>query len=147
MARKDERTGDLFAYPRPAVQAPGAYDYREVVSHLVSEVLAHADADRFEIAQRMSQLTGREISKWMLDAYSAESREAHNLPFWLVAALEASCKTHQLTAWLVETRGGELLVGRESLEAELGRLERQKQSLTDRARALRKQLGREEGET
>jgi len=144
MTRRDDRTGDLFTYPRPADQAPGAYDYREVVSHLVSEVLAHADADRFEIAQRISQLTGREVSKWMLDAYSAESREAHNLPFWLVAAFEAACKTHQLTAWLADIRGGELLVGRESLEAELGRLERQRQTLTDRARRLRKQLGKED---
>jgi len=141
---RDDRTGDLFAYPRPAVQQPGAYDYRDVVSHLVSEILEEADVNRFEVAARVSQLTGREISKYMLDAYSAESREGHNFPFSLAPALEAACRTYRLTHWLVDIRGGELLVGREALDAELGRIEKQKETLNRRARQLRRELGEDQ---
>lgn len=143
MARRDKRTTDLFAYPRPAEPHPGAYDYRNAVAHLVSEILREADGDRFELAARISQLSDRDVSKWMLDAYSAESREGHNLPYWIVPALETACQTYRLTNWLVDVRGGELLVGREALDAELGRLERQRTKINERLRELRR-LGEED---
>lgn len=141
MARKDDRTLDLFEVPQPAAPLPGAMDYRSVVAGLLGEVLMAAGVDRHEIAARCSRLSGKEVTKYMLDAYTSEAREGFNMPLWLVPALEESCGTHAITNWIVATRGGRLLIGREALTADLGRLERQRIETEKLIRKLKKQLG------
>jgi hypothetical protein len=142
MAKRDPFTRDLFEVPQPAAPIPAGMDYRAQVAALVARVFKEADAhDRYEIAARMSRLAGREVSKYMLDAYTSEAREEFNLPFWLVPALETACGTHDLTNWLVATRGGRLFVGREALAADLGRLEKQKIEIERLIKKLKKQMG------
>lgn len=141
MARRDGRTLDLFEVPQPAAPTPASMDYRLQVSALVAEILKAAEGDRYELASRMSKLTGMDVSKYMLDAYSSEARETFNLPFWLVPALETVCSTHVLTNWLVGMRGGRLLIGREVLAAELGKLERQRDEASRLIRELKKTMG------
>ena len=136
--------GDLFAIPQPAAPLPASHDYRAQVAHLTAELLRAADSDRYGIAATMSRLTGREISKYMLDAYASEARDTYNLPLWEVPALEAACHSHALTAWLAQVRGGRLLVGREALTAELGRLEQARDASTRRIRELKRLMGEQE---
>ena len=132
---------DLFPVPSPASDLPGQMDYRTQVAHLVSEVLRGATCDRFDVAARMSRLTGKDVSKNMLDAYASDAREDHNLPFYLVPALEVVCESHALTAWMSDVRGGKLLIGREALTAELGRLERDRDNAGKRIRQLKTLMG------
>lgn len=143
MARHvDLHTGDLFALlPTPAEQTPGSQCYGVEVAHLVSQVLAGAGCDRVDVAARMSRLAGRDVSKYMLDAWSAESREAYNLPFYMAPVLEAACHTHMLTQWLADKRGGRLLVGREALNAELGKLERARDEAARKIKQLKSLMG------
>lgn len=138
---KDTQTLDLFEVPQPAEQLPASMDYGVLVAHMVSDVLRNADCDRHEVAARMSRLTGKEISKYMLDAWSSESRDAYNIPFYLVAVLETACSTHQFTNWLAGIRGGRLLIGREALNAELGRLEHARAQASQKIRDLKKVMG------
>lgn len=140
MARRasDTHTLDLFAVPQPAPNLPASMNYRSEVANLVGEVLKEADGDRYEIASRMSRLAGVEVSKYMLDAWSSEGREAYNMPFYIAPVLESACHTHALTNWLADKRGGQLLVGRETLNAELGKLERLKEDATRKIRDLKK---------
>ena len=142
MSRRDSATGDLFAVPQPAAPLPGSMDFRATLSHLVSEMFRAAGKDRHTIAAMCSRLTGKDVSKYMLDGYTAESREEFNLPLWLVPALETACSAHDLTNWLAGVRGGRLLIGPEALAAELGRITRQKQELADQERALKEQMRR-----
>ncbi|MGH6755187.1 MAG: hypothetical protein ACREDP_23785 [Bradyrhizobium sp.] len=142
MSRRDIQTGDLFTVPQPAAPLPGSMDFRATLSHLVSEMLRNAGADRHAIAADASRLTGHTVSKYMLDAYSAESREEFNLPLWLVPAIETVCGSYDVTNWLAGVRGARLLIGREALSAELGRISRQKQELQDQERALKEQIRR-----
>ncbi|WP_320837421.1 hypothetical protein [Zhongshania sp.] len=142
MARtRDTKTLDLFEVPQPAAQLPASMDYGALVAHMVSEVLRTADCDRHEIAARMSRLTGKDVSKYMLDAWSSESRDTYNIPFYLVPVLETACSSHQFSNWLASVRGGRLLIGREALNAELGRLEHAKAQAAQRIRDLKKQMG------
>jgi len=142
MARvKDTRTLDLFDVPTPAPELPGTMDYRVQVAHMTSEMLRGTLLDRYEIAARASRLTGKDVSKNMLDAYASDAREDHNLPFYLVAALEVVCESHALTAWLADMRGGRLLIGREALNAELGRLERSRDEASKRIKQLKGIMG------
>lgn len=142
MARaKDDRTLDLFEVPQPAAPLPGGMDYRAVICGIITQMLKDADADRHEIAARCSRLTGKEVSKYMLDAYTSEAREEFNVPGWLLPAIEVACGSYLYTNWLVTTRGGRLLIGREALTADLGRLERQKLEVEQLIKKLKKQLG------
>lgn len=141
MAKRDPLTLDLFEVPQPADSIPGAMDYRATICALVMQMLKEADVDRYEIAARMSRLTGKEISKYMLDAYTSEAREEFNAPAWLMPALEVACSTHLYTNWLVATRGGRLLIGCEALTADLGRLEKQKLEIERLIKGLKKRMG------
>ena len=137
----DTLTGDLFAVPKPAATLPASMDYRQEVAHLVGETVRNVDCDRYELASRMSRLTGKEVSKYMVDAWSSAARDAYNLPFYLVPVLEVACQTHDLSNWLAEKRGGQLLIGRETLNAELGKLERLKEEASRKIRDVKKLMG------
>jgi hypothetical protein len=137
--KRDVKTPDLFAVRAPAPIA-GTQDYRARVAELVSQMLKECGVDRYEIAARMSRLAGREISKYMLDAWSAESREDHNLPFALAPVLEAACESHLLSAWLAEIRGGRLYVGRDAIAVQVGLLKHTRDELNEQIRELNEQL-------
>lgn len=143
MARRrgDSQTQDLFEVPQAAAPVPASMDYRLQVSELVSHVLDETDGDRYEIASRCSRLSGKDVSKYMLDAYSSGAREEYNVPFWLVPVLESACETHEITNWLVGVRGGRLLIGRDALNAELGKLERIREQAGRQIRELKKRMG------
>lgn len=137
----DTQTLELFEIPQPPSQQPASMDYGAEVSLLVGQILKDADGDRHEIASRMTRLTGKDVSKYMLDAWSSESRDTYNMPFYLAAVLEAACSTHELSNWLADKRGGRLLLGRETLNAELGKLERVRDEAGKRIRDLKKLMG------
>lgn len=139
-AAQDTRARDLFEVPEPAPELPGTHDFRTQVAHLVSEVMRRAESDRWGIAAAMTRLTGKDVSKHMLDAYASELREDHNLPLYLVPALEVACGSHLISRWLAEVRGAQLLIGREALMAELGRLERARDEATKNIKRLKAQL-------
>lgn len=138
---KDDRTLDIFDVPQPVLAIPGHGNYAAQVSELVGELLKATDLDRYEIAARMSRLSGDDVSKNMLDAWASPARADHNLPFYRAALLEEVCASHLLTNWLVTQRGGRVAYGREALDAELGRLERVAADASRRARELKKILG------
>lgn len=141
--RNDAGTGDLFAaIPQPVQAAPGALDFRTELSCLLSQMLAETQADdpehdRYWVAANVSRYVGKEISKAMLDGYTAESRDAFNLPFWLVVAIEHVCRSTLLTDWHAAKRGGRFLMGPAALDAEIGRLQSEMASMGDRLRAAR----------
>jgi len=138
--RIDALTGDLFAVPVPARPVEGTMDYRPVVTHEVGLMLGEAVAtglDRYDIAARASKLAGRDVSKMMLDGYTAPSREEFNLPLWLAPVLETVCDSTRLSAWLASVRGGRILVGDAVLDAEIGRAERAAAVAAERLKQLR----------
>jgi hypothetical protein len=138
----DAVSGDLFAsIPQPAAAEPGGMDYRTRVAVLVHEILDDARAhdpglDRYGVAAAVSRLVGKEVSKAMLDAYTAESRDAYNAPAWLMPALETVCHSHRYTTWLASNRGGRFLLGPAALDAEIGRVQGEMDALREQLRGL-----------
>lgn len=142
--KRDAMTLDLFEVPQPLPALEGTHDFRQVVAGLVGDLLEQAAAGgmtRHQVAAEASRLTGKEVSKAMLDNYTSVAHETYNIPLWLVPALESVCRGHVLTQWLVGTRGGKLLVGREALNAELGRLERARDEAARKIKALKNVMG------
>ncbi|KAF1009094.1 MAG: hypothetical protein GAK28_00727 [Luteibacter sp.] len=140
-------TGDLFEIPQPPKPVPGTMDYRPLVSELAStmfEDAARLGLDRHAIAAEASRLTGKDVSKSMLDGYTAPARDAFNLPLWLAPVLETICQSTTLGNWHAHMRGGRLLVGADTLDAEIGRAIRERATADARLRelaAIRKRMG------
>lgn len=141
---RDLQTLDLFEVPTPRNPLPGALDVGLPVRHMLSEMLKASALSRFEIAARMSELLGHEVSKHQLDAWTAESREGWRFPLEYLPALEVALETHQITTWLADLRGCKVLVGKEALDAEIGKLERLKEDAARRIRQLKHAMGDQE---
>lgn len=141
---KDPATLDLFTVPQPVVPTPGGGNYGGQVSELVGNVLKHAGMDRYEVAAQMSRLSGDDISKHMLDAWSSPARADHNIPLYRVPLLEEVCHSHDFTDWMVHLRGGRVAYGREALDAQYGKLQRMRDKIQHDMRELKKLMGEEE---
>ena len=131
---------DLFEIPLRPTPQPGSMDFRATVSEQVGNMLAIAHSiglDRHEVASRASRLTGRDVTKNMLDGYTSPAREEFNAPLWLAPALEHVCSSTLLATWYASVHGGRMLVGAETLDAEIGRLTREQEQKTRQLRDLK----------
>ena len=89
----------------------------------------------------MAELTGDNISVHSLNAWTAESREGHRFPLEYLAAFEVAAETTALTAWLADIRGGKVLMGKEALDAEIGKLERLRENAGKKIKQLKQAMG------
>ncbi len=137
----DTLTADLFEVPAPAAALPGSMGYNLAVRRLMSDAIKATPHNSAEIAARMSELTGQSITEHQLHAWTAPSREAWRMPLEFVPAFEVAAETTVLTSWLADVRGGRLLLGRETLAAELGRLEHQREEAARHIKRLKKLMG------
>ena len=97
--------------------------------------------DRFEVAAKMSKLLGREISKHMLDAYTAESREDHIPPLDTAIAFDLAIGSSALAELFARKVGAKLVFGREALDTRLGKLERMRDGVNQEIKKLKKAMG------
>jgi hypothetical protein len=141
---KDTATLDIFEVPKPIVPAPGSGNYAAQVSELVGSVLKGSPHDRYEVASQMSRLSGDDVSKHMLDAWSSPARAEHNIPLYRVPLLEEVCQSHGFTDWLVHLRGGRVAYGREALAAQYGKMQQMKDKLHAEMREMKRLMGDEE---
>lgn len=141
MARpRDTLTADLFDIPRAPAPVGGSLNYASELRCVLSEALKRTPKSRFEIAARVSELTGHEVSKATLDAWTAESKAPWRFPFEYAAAFEAACESTCLQELLARKRGCRVLVGEESLLAELGRISQTREELARQEKALKHYL-------
>ena len=137
----DTLTLDLFEVPVPTRPIPGALNFSHPLRHLLSDLLKACPNSREIIAARMSELTGEAITKHQLDSWTAESREGWRFPLEYLPAFEVAVETHQVTSWMADLRGCKVLVGKEALDAEIGKLERLKEEAAKRIKHLKQAMG------
>jgi hypothetical protein len=127
--RLDHRQASLFdilknyqeenMISRPA----GSFDIDRQLRAAISEALKHCPLSRWQVAARMSELTGQEITKAMLDSWTAESKENHRFPaIFLPAFCEASGCNEPLIM-MGKLVGMFVMPGPEALRAEIHRIE------------------------
>lgn len=129
---------ELFEIPRPILAAPASMDYDKEIRHLLSAALKQTDKTRYEVCARMSELIGHEITISMLNAWTAESREAWRFPFAYSTPFEIACETFCLTEFQARQRGCKVYAGDEVRQAEIGRLESQIEELATKLKAMKK---------
>lgn len=142
MSRKvrDMLTSDMFDVPKPVALNAGSLVCRAEIAGIMSDVLAECaseDIDRFEVAARMSRLLGREVSKYMLDAYTSESRQEHVPPLDTAIAFDMATGGVSLLKFYADKLGCRVMVGKEVLYTELGRIDQMKAELLKQEKAIK----------
>ncbi len=137
---REGATPDFFDVPVAPAPTGGSLDCANELRAELSAALKETPLSRYAVAARMSELTGHEISKSMLDSWTAESKLPWRFPFEFAAAFETVCGTTRLQALLGRKRGSRILVGEEVLLMELGRIEKTEVELASRKKALRERL-------
>lgn len=89
---------------------------------------------RWEIAGRMSMLVGQEISKYMLDTWTAESKEGHRFPAEYLPAFCEATGSHRPLRILAQKAGVFVLPGPDALRSEIQKLEEDIKSLQEERR-------------
>lgn len=122
--------------PRPSDGMLGGLDRK--MSSAVARVLKEDDRDRYDMAAAMSRLLDEEISKSMLDKYSSETSEEHNISWSRAWALIGASGRYDVLRDMVRLLGCDLVVGEEVLTVELGHVQAQIERLQERHRQLRR---------
>jgi len=104
---------------RPA----GSFDIDRQFRESISKALKKCPLSRYQVAARMSELIGCDITKSMLDSWTAESKENHRFPaIFLPAFCEATGQTEPLNI-LARPVKVFVLPSAEALRSEIHKLE------------------------
>ena len=81
----DPRQTSLFeTLSAPLQEGPASFQIQNQLKNELSAGLKRCRMSRYEVAAKMSEMLGYEITKTMLDAYTAESKESYRFPAeWL----------------------------------------------------------------
>ncbi len=72
------------------------FDIATAVRRTVSEAIRESGLSRYDIASRMSEYLGRELTKAQLDSFSAESKDGHRFPLEYVPAFCHATRNYDL---------------------------------------------------
>ena len=118
---------------------------REVVGQAIKE----SPLSRFQIAARMSESLGLEVSKTMIDSWTAESREGINrFPACYLPAFCHVVESIEPLRVLADLVGSVVVQGEDALHMELSKVEAEKQRLCEKEKAIKtilQGMRREEG--
>lgn len=135
---------DLFYQPvypsRVAADDVDMSGFRSKLKRAMSRALKECPYDRHEVATRMAKALGQDsFSKATLDAYTAESKETHDISLIRFRAFVRA--TGQLWLWdlVVAEDGLTMLVGDEARLAEAALLRQQAKELNERLKKLEAQ--------
>ncbi|MDD4356023.1 MAG: hypothetical protein PHN98_02135 [Smithellaceae bacterium] len=118
---------------RPA----GSFDIDRQFREAISQALKISHLSRWQVAARMSELTGQEITKTMLDSWTAESKEGHRFPAIFLPAFCEAVGCSEPIRMLGKPVGVFVLPGPEALRAEIQRIE---EEITRKQTEKRKRL-------
>jgi hypothetical protein len=141
--RADQRTHDLFDFElasRPS-SAPGALaGLKTQIAHMMSAAIRNSGRDRHDIAASMSKLLGEDVSKTMLDAYTAESRDDQNVPAYRFLPFVFATESWPEFDTLLRPIGCSLLIGDAAKIAAVTELEIRRDQLDARIREMKRRI-------
>lgn len=139
----DQLEMTFFTVPETPRSDAGALDLSLVIRDVLVETLSVATLhgmDRHDVAAKVSRLTNRDMSKNMLDRYTAPSAEDWRFPLEALPALIMATGDYRLLELIAEKCGCRIARGEEALLAEIGALILQERSAKSRLGVLQKNL-------
>jgi hypothetical protein len=134
----DDRQMDMgFGVPEAASTDGALASLPRETASAVGAILRGDSRSRYEVAAAVSGLLEADVSKLMLDAYSSEGREDHNIGFARMLVLIAATRRFDVLRSLLRRIGCDLLVGEEVYLAEIGHLEAQRRAIETRLKTLK----------
>ncbi|HDH51260.1 MAG TPA: hypothetical protein ENG95_07390 [Nitrospirae bacterium] len=129
--------GNLFDWIRQAASLSnntlsppdGSLNIDAEIRAAISEDLKHAkepnsrELSRYDVAARMSELTGDDITKSMLDNWSAEAHKKHRFPCQFLPAFRISTGGRQTFDVLSRRSGLFALPGKEAIRVEIQKID------------------------
>lgn len=132
----DSRQASIFdliqehhASTTAAAHPAGSLNIDRRLRELVTEALRRCPLSRYQVAAIMSELTDTDITKTMLDSWTAESKVQNRFPAVFLPAFCKAVGTDEPLRLLAELVGSYVLPGPEALRAEIRRLEEEIASL------------------
>lgn len=112
------------------------------IREAMNEAMKNSGLKRYEVAGRMSEHLGIEITDSMLNAYTAESKEGHRMPAEFIPAFCLQTKDYKLLEILVAAAGCRMVKSDEIYLLELGRVQQAQKTLQQKERQLQKEWER-----
>jgi hypothetical protein len=112
--------------------APGALNMRSAVRNALYEMFKASPLNRWQIAAKMSELMDLEVTKYMLDAWTSESKEGHRFPMEFGPAACVASGNNKVIEVVCQPVGMFALGGPDALRS-------QKQQLNEQMAEMRQQ--------
>lgn len=133
---------DLFHEPVfPAREPSASVDigrFRSKLKRAMAKAIRECPHDRHVVALRMAQELGLDsVSKATLDAYTAESKDTHDISLVRFAAFVRATGANWLWDEIIASEGLTVLQGDEAHLAEIGRLQQEQAEIAKQLRALK----------
>ena len=112
-----------FQDQKPALKPVGSFDIDRRFREAISLALKRCPLSRYQVAARMSELCDTDITKTMLDSWTAESKEMHRFPVIFLPAFCEVVGQNDPLKILGDLVGVFILPGPEALRAEIQRIE------------------------
>lgn len=142
MSKRHPSQFDLFLEPvfpsRSATVQIDITRFRAKLKRAMAQAIRECQHDRPTVAARMAQYLGLpNLSKTTLDAYTAESKEGHDISLVRFKAFVKATGATWLWDMIVSEDGLTMLEGDEARLAEIARLQQEQRELATELRALR----------
>jgi len=115
---------DLLKTYQENIERPaGSFDLDRQFREAISQALKDCPLSRYQVAARMSELLGHEITKSMLDSWTSEAKEEHRFPAIFLPAFCEAVGCSEPLKIMGKLVGVFILPGPEALRAEIQRIE------------------------
>lgn len=112
-----------FQNDKPAPKPIGSFNIDREFREAISEALRWSPLSRYQIAARMSELTDTDITKTMLDSWTAESKVQNRFPAVFLPSFCEAAGCNDPLQMIGKLVGVFILPGPEALRAEIQRIE------------------------
>lgn len=112
-----------FQNDKPVPKQIGSFNIDREFREAISEALRRSPLSRYQIAARMSELTDTDITKTMLDSWTAESKVQNRFPAVFLSAFCEAVGCNAPLQMMGKPVGLFILPGPEALRAEIQRIE------------------------
>lgn len=114
---------DIMSESVGTIPDEGALNIDHQLRRAVSEALKQCPLSRYQVAARMSELMGSDITKSMLDTWTAESKEQHRFPAAYLPAFCTATNSRLPLEIITRATGGFLMPGGDALRSEIQRMD------------------------
>jgi hypothetical protein len=129
---------DLLRDLRPQNSGFSSFNIDLLLRETISQAIKESPLSRFQIAAKMSEALGVEVSKTMIDSWTAESREGINrFPACYLPAFCYVVGSIEPLRVLADLVGSVVVQGEDALHMELSKVEAEKQRLCEKGKAIK----------